>query len=148
VNRSENCSETAARKPVRRNLLPFPDAAATLVSVPPEASDPAVSSSDDVPDPDDVSSKEAQAVGAGSPAEGDARLRERLSEVYHDLNNSLAVISGNAQLLAELARAEDLGPAFTDPLEDVEAARSDISDALERLDRLRAKTDRQESRPP
>ena len=78
----------------------------------------------------------------------DAALREALSEVYHDLNNSLAVISGNAQLLAELARAEDLGPAFTDPLEDVEAARSDISDALERLDRLRAKTDRQESRPP
>ncbi|PSQ99379.1 MAG: histidine kinase [Bacteroidetes bacterium QS_9_68_14] len=71
-------------------------------------------------------------------------MRERLSEVCHDLNNSLAVISGNAQLLAELARAEDLGPAFTDPLDDVEAARADISDALDRLNRLRAQADQWE----
>jgi len=67
----------------------------------------------------------------------DAALREALSEVYHDLNNALAVVAGNAQLLAELARADDLGAAFTDPLDDIQTAYDDMSEALERLDDLR-----------
>ena len=112
-------------------------------SVPPETTDSPVSDSEnpspngapaDRPGPPDDEKEEAL----------EAPLRERLSEVCHDLNNSLAVISGNAQLLAELARAEDLGPAFTDPLDDVEAARADISDALDRLNRLRAQADQWE----
>lgn len=138
----KKCRQRAPRLPFR--LSPTPQQRPQ--SVPPEATNSAVSDSEDA-------EEEAPATGAddGPPAERErgsesARLRERLSEVYHDLNNSLAVISGNAQLLSELARAEDLGPAFTDPLEDVEAARADISDALERLDRLRAKADRQENR--
>lgn len=76
-------------------------------------------------------------ANASPPPDEDDALGQRLSEVYHDLNNSLAVISGNAQLLSEMARTEGLGTSFTDPLEDVEAARMEISKALERLDRLR-----------
>ena len=72
----------------------------------------------------------AQASGADD-------LHEALSAVYHDLNNSLSVISGNAQLLAEMARAEELGAVFTEPLEDIEAARAEISEALSRLNDLR-----------
>jgi len=71
----------------------------------------------------------------------DAALHETLAEVCHDLNNSLSVVSGNAQLLAEMARVEDLGATFTEPLDDIEAARAEISDALERLEALRQDID-------
>jgi signal transduction histidine kinase len=60
--------------------------------------------------------------------------------VYHDLNNSLSVIYGNTQLLSEMARADDLGAAFAEPLEDIEAARAELSDTLEEIDDMRRET--------
>ena len=83
-------------------------------------------------------------AGGASEREAD-RIHEQLSRVYHDLNNSLSVISGNAQLLAEMGRAEKMGPAFLEPLEDIEAARAEISKILRRLDRLRQETSPQEN---
>ena len=64
-------------------------------------------------------------------------LPEALSEIYHDLNNALSVISGNTQLLSEQARAERMGAAFLEPLKDIEAAHTEIFEVLDRLDRLR-----------
>jgi signal transduction histidine kinase len=112
--------------------------------VPSETTDPSVFDSEN-PSPSGASADRPGPPDNEKEEASEAPLRERLSEVYHDLNNSLAVISGNAQLLTELARAEDLGPAFTDPLDDVEAARADISEALDRLDRLRAQADQREN---
>ena len=76
------------------------------------------------------------------------RLRKQISDVYHDLNNSLSVISGNAQLLSEMAQAEDLGVAFTEPLNDIEAARTEISEALTQLDRIRQEEQQAEETQP
>ncbi len=64
-------------------------------------------------------------------------LRKRLSEIKHDANNPLAIISGNAQLLIELARAMELGPDFTEPLEDIEEACERVAEALQELSLLR-----------
>lgn len=65
------------------------------------------------------------------------RMQKTLSEVYHDVNNTLSIISGNAQLLKELARAQEMGEPFVEPLEDIQTARAEISEALDRLDRVR-----------
>ncbi|MFW5973187.1 MAG: histidine kinase dimerization/phospho-acceptor domain-containing protein [Bacteroidota bacterium] len=62
-----------------------------------------------------------------------AELQIRLSSIKHDANNPLAIISGNAQLLLELAGALDLGAEFTEPLEDIEEACQRVSDALNEL---------------
>lgn len=60
-------------------------------------------------------------------------LRKRLSEIKHDANNPLAIISGNAQLLTELASAMDLGPDFTEPLADIDEACERVAEALQEL---------------
>lgn len=60
--------------------------------------------------------------------------RATLSTVYHDVNNPLAVIAGNAQLLLELAQAMDLGDEFTEPIQDIERAGHRIEGALQALE--------------
>lgn len=62
-----------------------------------------------------------------------ADLRRRLSQIKHDANNPLAIISGNAQLLVELAQAMDLGPDFLEPLQDIDEACQRVSEALHEL---------------
>lgn len=64
-------------------------------------------------------------------------LRQRLSRIKHDANNPLAIISGNAQLLLELARAMDLGADFIEPLQDIEEACDRVSEALHELTLLK-----------
>lgn len=60
-----------------------------------------------------------------------------LSEVYHDVNNPLAVISGNAQLLLEIVRAMDLDDDLVEPIRDIEAASERIRHSLRELDQLK-----------
>lgn len=64
-------------------------------------------------------------------------LRARLSQIKHDANNPLAIVSGNAQLLIELAGAMDLGPDFLEPLQDIEDACHRVEEALNELTLLR-----------
>lgn len=60
-------------------------------------------------------------------------LKARLSRIKHDANNPLAIVSGNAQLLLELAGAMDLGPDFIEPLQDIEDACHRVEEALNEL---------------
>lgn len=64
-------------------------------------------------------------------------IRRVLSSVYHDLNNPLSIISGNAQFLLELSREEDLDEQFVSAVKDVQEAAQRMSDSLDRLTRLK-----------
>lgn len=60
-------------------------------------------------------------------------LRGRLSRVHHDLNNPLSIVSGNTQLLRELASALDVEEEFRGPLDDLEAAVDKLTDSADGL---------------
>lgn len=65
-------------------------------------------------------------------------LQVALTRVTHDINNPLAVISGNAQLLLELSRALDLDPDVAKPIQDIEEASHQLATMVERLNALNA----------
>ena len=60
-------------------------------------------------------------------------LRATVSKVTHDINNPLAIISGNAQLLIELGRYMDLDDEIIKPIKDIEEASSRIAASLHKL---------------
>ena len=64
-------------------------------------------------------------------------LRSETGAVAHAINNPLTVITGNAQLLLEVAGAGGLDPSLAKAIEDMGAASQQLSEALGRLDRLR-----------
>lgn len=64
-------------------------------------------------------------------------VRETVSSVYHDLNNPLSIISGNAQFLLELSQELDVDEQFVSSVEDIKEAAERMSDSLNRLTRLK-----------
>ncbi len=64
-------------------------------------------------------------------------LRAETGSVAHAINNPLTVITGNAQLVLEVARMEGRDSAVLGPIEDINAAAGQLSDALTRLSALR-----------
>ena len=75
-------------------------------------------------------------------------IHESVSSVYHDLNNPLSIISGNAQFLLELGEEQDVDDQFVDSARDIKEAAQRMSDSLERLTRLKeALEDREEQDP-
>ena len=62
---------------------------------------------------------------------------EAVSSVYHDLNNPLSIISGNAQFLLEISREEDLDEQFVSSARDIKEAAERMADSLNRLTRLK-----------
>ncbi len=66
-------------------------------------------------------------------------MRAVLSEVYHDMNNPLAVIAGNVQFLRELIRDEDVDAQVAVSIDDIDDATQRLSEALHDLLRLRKK---------
>lgn len=64
-------------------------------------------------------------------------IREVVSSVYHDLNNPLSIIAGNAQFLVELSQEEDLDDQFVSSARDIQEASQRMSDSLQRLTRLK-----------
>lgn len=64
-------------------------------------------------------------------------LHETVSAVYHDLNNPLSIISGNAQFLLELSQDEDLDDNFVSSAQDIRQAAKRMDESLERLTRLK-----------
>lgn len=64
------------------------------------------------------------------------QLQEVLSRVYHDINNPLAIISGNAQLLLEMVHLMDLDDQLVEPIEDIEEASRRLNESLGDLERL------------
>lgn len=75
--------------------------------------------------------------GSPLPAPDAAALQQALSEVTHDLNNPLAIIAGNAQLLLELARMLDLDPDVAKPIQDIEEASRRLAAMVRRLNELK-----------
>lgn len=65
------------------------------------------------------------------------RLSDEVGRLYHDVNNPLAVISGNAQLLLEIGNAEGLSSDVMEPVADIEVAAQRLVEVLQRLVRLR-----------
>lgn len=63
--------------------------------------------------------------------------REAISSVYHDLNNPLSIISGNAQFLLELSKDEDIDDQFVSSVQDIKEAAQQMSASMERLNRLK-----------
>lgn len=63
-------------------------------------------------------------------------LHHTLSEVTHDINNPLAIISGNAQLLLELSRLLNLDPDVARPIQDIEEASRRLAAIIGRLSAL------------
>ena len=64
-------------------------------------------------------------------------MSEEIVRLHHEVNNPLAIISGNAQLLVELARAMDMDEDLLGPIRDIEEASRRLADSLRGLARLR-----------
>lgn len=62
-----------------------------------------------------------------------AQARALLSRIHHDVNSPLSVISGNVQLLQELAKALQVDSEFQDPLRDMEDAVDGVISSVDRL---------------
>lgn len=69
--------------------------------------------------------------------ESTEEIHEVVASVYHDLNNPLSIISGNAQFLLELSREEDLDDQFVSSARDIQEATQRMAESLQRLTRLR-----------
>jgi len=77
--------------------------------------------------------------GDGSPdaqVSTEVDLQVALRRVTHDINNPLSIISGNAQLLLELARVLDLDPDVAKPIRDIEEASHRLANMVSRLNSL------------
>lgn len=64
-------------------------------------------------------------------------VHETVSSVYHDLNNPLSIISGNAQFLLEISREEELDDQFVSSAQDIKEAAQRMADSLHQLTRLK-----------
>ncbi|WP_022835428.1 histidine kinase dimerization/phospho-acceptor domain-containing protein [Salisaeta longa] len=67
----------------------------------------------------------------------EVNIEEQLATVYHDLNNPLSIISGNAQFLLELCREADLDEQFVRSVEDIQEAADRMGTSLQRLMQIR-----------
>ena len=79
-------------------------------------------------------------VGVDAESETARLLRELLhavGEATHAVNNPLTVISGNAQLAVELARAFDVDASVLDAVRDIDEAAVRLAETLLGLDRLK-----------
>ncbi|WP_424519250.1 histidine kinase dimerization/phospho-acceptor domain-containing protein [Rubrivirga sp.] len=92
---------------------------------------------------------EIQARLQGAVTEGDARgdasvlegVRDELSRVAHDLNNPLAVISGNAQLAAEMAKAVPTDETIVEAIGSIQQAASELEALFADVAALRKRVD-------
>ena len=66
-----------------------------------------------------------------------AELRRAVGKATHDVNNPLTVISGNAQLAVELARALDVDEAVLGAVREIDEAAGRLAQTLAELDRLK-----------
>jgi signal transduction histidine kinase len=64
-------------------------------------------------------------------------VQETLSKIYHDLNNPLSIISGNAQFLLEISREADVDEQFVSSVQDIKEAAERMSEALRELTDLK-----------
>lgn len=60
-------------------------------------------------------------------------IRAKASKVYHDVNNPLAIVSGNAQLFLELSNILGADEDLVQPVRDIDAASMRMSELLRGL---------------
>jgi len=60
-------------------------------------------------------------------------IRAQFSRIHHDLNNSLSVILGNAELLSELSKALGLQDDLGGPIDDLSVAVDRLTENVDRL---------------
>lgn len=72
-------------------------------------------------------------------------VNELLSQVIHDINNPLAVISGNAQFLTEMSEMMPLEPVMLKALGDINEAVLTLNERLAQLMHLRTEMEQQEA---
>ncbi|MEZ4700900.1 MAG: histidine kinase dimerization/phospho-acceptor domain-containing protein [Rhodothermales bacterium] len=65
------------------------------------------------------------------------QTRKGLSSFYHDINNPLSILSGNAQLLIEIGRQMQLDEDLMAPLRDVEESSRRLHTDLQRIVRMK-----------
>ncbi len=59
--------------------------------------------------------------------------RKAVTKLYHDANNPLAILVGNAQLAREVASSLELGDEIMEPLEDIDRAVQRLTEHMDRL---------------
>ena len=64
-------------------------------------------------------------------------LVRTLSRIYHDTNNPLAIVSGNAQFLLELSKTMDVDEDLLQPMRDIEEASERVAQGLKEISKLR-----------
>ena len=64
-------------------------------------------------------------------------IRAALSSIFHDVNNPLAIISGNAQFLVELTNGMEVDEELVQPIRDIEEASRRVAERLRELARLK-----------
>ena len=80
-----------------------------------------------------------------SPVSSDVEhVNELLSQVIHDINNPLAVISGNAQFLTEMSEVMPLEPVMLKALDDINEAVLTLNERLAQLLQLSTALEQQE----
>ncbi len=66
-----------------------------------------------------------------------ARVKSDLVQAYHDINNPLAVISGNIQLLEQLLVMQDTDPGILEVVDDIRIACDKMAKSSAKIDVLR-----------
>ena len=74
-------------------------------------------------------------------------LRTTVANVKHEINNPLAIISGNAQLLLELSRIMELDEDLVKPIRDIEEASLRITASLDKLNSIKELVARDHLKP-
>lgn len=74
---------------------------------------------------------------AADPEDAIRILRRALSSIYHDTNNPLSIVSGNAQYFLELSKVMDVDEELVQPVQDIEEASERVAEGLRRLTTLR-----------
>ena len=66
------------------------------------------------------------------------QVRKAMALVKHEINNPLSIISGNAQLLLEMAKIMELDEDMIRSIRDIEEASQRVATSLEKLEDLKA----------
>lgn len=76
-------------------------------------------------------------MNASNGLESREEVHDTVSSVYHDLNNPLSIISGNAQFLLEIGEEEELDEQFISSARDIKEAAERMAESLHQLTRLK-----------
>lgn len=74
-----------------------------------------------------------ESLDASSIKEALGQLKAHLSKIHHDVNNPVTVVSGNIELIRELAKALGVESEFDGPMSDMQVALDDLTERIDKL---------------